>query len=391
MVGGGLNVITIPDHFDFRNYRCITPTLNIHIFFYYYFILFKAIDFKTPKQSLAFVPRFPLLGNVSRGLSRVCSTSPHIILPIGPDNTKAGFDPTTTARTYIEGLHSERFLRHSRCTTVPLPNLHLGARERIFEALFAKKVFGSSHILLRKSDPETSTVCSVLRDSKFGIEPVLWDVRNLDRSLASVRSGAERLPPCAPEVAKLLSRRYPPKSKQGFCVFFTGLSGSGKSTAAKNLSEILTSEDPAGRNVTVLDGDVVRKNLSKGLGFSKEDRDTNILRIGYVASLIVKSGGIAICAPIAPYREVRRIVRKMCEDVGGFVEVHIATPVEECERRDVKGLYSKARRGVIKNFTGVNDPYEIPERAEVRVDTTGITPEQSVTQVIGYLKRKGYF
>lgn len=328
---------------------------------------------------------------MSRGLSRVCSTSPHIILPIGPDKTKAGFDPSTTARTYIEGCRGERFLRRSRCTAVPLPNLHLGARERVFEALFAKKVFGSSHILLRKAAPETSSVCSILRDAKLGIEPVLWDVRNLDRSLASVRSGAERLPPCAPEVARLLSKRYPPRSRQGFCVFFTGLSGSGKSTAAKNLSEVLASDDPAGRRVTVLDGDVVRKNLSKGLGFSKQDRDTNILRIGYVASLVVKSGGIAICAPIAPYKEVRRMVRRMCEDVGGFVEVHMSTPVGECERRDIKGLYAKARRGVIKNFTGVNDPYEIPEHPEVRVDTTGITPEESVTHVINYLKRKGYF
>lgn len=320
----------------------------------------------------------------------MCSTSPHIILPIGPDKTKTGFDPLVTARTYIEGIHGERFLRHSKCTAVPLPNLHLGVRERVFEALFAKKVFGSSRILLRKSAPETPNVCSILRDSNFGIEPVLWDVRNLDRALASVRHGAERLPPCAPEVARLLSKRYPPKSKQGFCVFFTGLSGSGKSTAAKNLSDILTSDDPAGRKVTVLDGDVVRKNLSKGLGFSKADRDTNILRIGYVASLVVKSGGIAICAPIAPYKDVRRIVRRMCEDVGGFVEVHMSTPVGECERRDVKGLYAKARKGIIKNFTGVNDPYEVPEHPEVRVDTTGITPEQSVTQVIAYLKRRGY-
>ena len=352
----------------------------------------KAIGPKETVPSLAFVPRFPLLGNVSKGLSRVCGTSPHIILPVGPDKTQEGFDPATTARTYIEGVRSERFFRRSRCTAVPLPHLHLGARERVFEALFARRVFGSTHVLLRKSAPETPTAVSILRTARLGVEPVLWDVRNLDRALGTVRAGAARLPPCSAEVARLLARRYPPRSRQGFCVFFTGLSGSGKSTAAKNLSEVLCSEDPAGRHVTVLDGDAVRQNLSRGLGFSKKDRDTNILRIGYVASLVVASGGIAICAPIAPYRDVRRAVRRMCTGAGGgFVEVHVATPVEECERRDVKGLYAKARRGSIKNFTGVSDPYETPEHPEVRVDTTGISPEQSVNEVVKYLKANGYF
>jgi len=172
-----------------------------------------------------------------------------------------------------------------------------------------------------------------------------------------------------PSVVAELRRTSPPRSRQGFTVFFTGLSGSGKSTIANALMVKLM--EMGGRPVTLLDGDVVRKHLSSELGFSKEHRDINIRRIGYVASEITKNGGIALCAPIAPYAATRRQVRQMIEEVGAFIEVHVATSLEECERRDRKGLYKLAREGKIKEFTGISDPYEAPETPELRIDTEG--------------------
>jgi len=191
-----------------------------------------------------------------------------------------------------------------------------------------------------------------------------------------------------PEVAEELRHSYPPRQQQGFTVLFTGLSGSGKSTIANALmSKFL---EMGGRPVSLLDGDLVRKHLSSELGFSKEHRDINIRRIGYVASEITKNGGIAICAPIAPYDAVRKEVRAMIEPAGGFILVHIATPVEVCEQRDRKGLYAKARAGIIPEFTGVSDPYEEPADADVTIDTQSATPEEAAQQVLLHLEREGY-
>jgi len=178
------------------------------------------------------------------------------------------------------------------------------------------------------------------------------------------------------------------KEIDGFTIFFTGLSGAGKSTISQlvetKLKELLH------RPVTVLDGDQIRQHLSAGLGFSKQDRDVNIRRIGYVASLITKHGGIAICAPIAPYKETRREVREMVEQYGDFIEIYIATTIEECERRDVKGLYAKAKAGEIEHFTGISDPYEEPENPELRIETEGMTPDQSCQLVIEALQKLGH-
>ena len=190
-----------------------------------------------------------------------------------------------------------------------------------------------------------------------------------------------------PEVVKELRRTKPPRASQGFTVFFTGLSGSGKSTIANALMVKLM--EMGGRPVTLLDGDVVRKHLSSELGFSKEHRDINIRRIGYVASEITKNGGIAICAPIAPYTATRRSVREMIESYGAFVEVHVATSLEECERRDRKGLYALAREGKIKEFTGISDPYEAPENAELVVDTEGAEVDYCAHQVLLKLEGMG--
>ncbi|MEY2955696.1 MAG: hypothetical protein RL123_424, partial [Pseudomonadota bacterium] len=190
-----------------------------------------------------------------------------------------------------------------------------------------------------------------------------------------------------PSVVAELRRTSPPRSKQGFTVFFTGLSGSGKSTIANALMVRLM--EMGGRPVTLLDGDVVRKHLSSELGFSKEHRDINIRRIGYVASEITKNGGIAICAPIAPYGATRRQVREMIEEFGAFLEVHIATSLEECERRDRKGLYKLAREGKIKEFTGISDPYEAPETPELRIDTEGQEVDACAQQVLLKLESMG--
>jgi sulfate adenylyltransferase len=189
-----------------------------------------------------------------------------------------------------------------------------------------------------------------------------------------------------PETAEILREAHPPRHKQGLCLWFTGLSGSGKSTIANALTDMLLER---GRQVTLLDGDVVRTHLSKGLGFSKEDRDTNILRIGFVASELTRHHGTVVCAAISPYRNTRNEVRQM---VGNdhFVEVFVDTPLEVCEARDVKGLYARARRGEIKGFTGIDDPYEAPQNPEIRVETVGRTPEDSAREIVSYLEGRNF-
>jgi sulfate adenylyltransferase len=191
-----------------------------------------------------------------------------------------------------------------------------------------------------------------------------------------------------PKVVEELRKSYPPRHKQGFTVFFTGLSGSGKSTIANAL--LVKMLETGGRQVTLLDGDHVRQHLSSELGFSKEHRDLNITRIGYVASEITKNGGIAICAPIAPYTATRRTVRDMVSVYGGFIEVHVATTLETCEERDRKGLYAKARAGIIKEFTGISDPYEAPENAEVVIKTEELTPDLAAQRILVKLESMGF-
>ena len=202
------------------------------------------------------------------------------------------------------------------------------------------------------------------------------------------RNGGIDLPEwfARPEVAAAIAETYPPRHKQGFCVWFTGLSGAGKSTTAEILTVLL---QEWGRQVTVLDGDVVRNNLSRGLGFSKDDRDANIRRIGFVAAEIVKHHGAVICAAVSPYRATRDSVRNL---VGPerFIEVYVNTPIDECEKRDSKGMYLKARRGEIKNFTGIDDPYEAPLHAEIELETTQQTAEENARLIIATLQERGF-
>jgi sulfate adenylyltransferase len=192
-----------------------------------------------------------------------------------------------------------------------------------------------------------------------------------------------------PETAEILREMYPPKNKRGFCIWFTGLSGSGKSATTQVLTSLMLER---GREIAILDGDVVRTHLSKGLGFSKEDRDTNILRIGFVAGEIVHAGGAVICAAISPYRSTRNEARKMVGE--NFITVYMDTPIEVCEQRDVKGLYAKARQamaaGKQPGFTGVDDPYEPPIDPEITLKGFGATPEENAHTIIKYLEEQGY-
>jgi len=189
-------------------------------------------------------------------------------------------------------------------------------------------------------------------------------------------------------VVEILRKAHPPNHKKGFCILFTGLSGSGKTTVANALQERLM--EIQDRAVTVLDGDLVRQLLSSGLGFSKEDRMLNIKRIGYVASLIFKSGGCVIAAPIAPHAAAREDFRRFIEEAGGHFETHLSTTVECCETRDRKGLYKRARAGTLKNFTGIDDPYETPENPEIRIDTATSSVADSVDTIVAKLTEEGY-
>jgi sulfate adenylyltransferase len=189
-----------------------------------------------------------------------------------------------------------------------------------------------------------------------------------------------------PEVAGILADSHPPRHKQGVCIWFTGLSGAGKSTTAEVLTSLLLE---AGRQVTVLDGDVVRTHLSKGLGFSKEDRDINIRRIGFVAAELVRHGGTVICAAVSPYRATRNDVRNMVGQ-DNYVEVFVDTPLAVCEARDTKGMYAKARRGEIKDFTGIDDPYEPPLHSELVIDTVNFSPEDNAERITTYLQSSGF-
>jgi sulfate adenylyltransferase len=191
-----------------------------------------------------------------------------------------------------------------------------------------------------------------------------------------------------PESIKELQVGVAKQKRRGVTIFFTGLSGSGKSTVANILSSrLLELQD---REVTLLDGDVIRNHLTSELGFSKEHRDLNVQRVGYVASEITKHGGIAICALIAPYAQARDKARELVESQGSFVEVHVSTPLEVCEQRDVKGLYEKARNGIIKGFTGIDDPYEKPESPEYVIDTSSTSPEKLAQDILSFLSNKNY-
>ena len=312
-------------------------------------------------------------------------------LPSGRDTDVSAHLPARLAR-----LESTRDAA-DRAVVIPDPGLSWQAPEILVRACVVAE-YGATTLLL---PPGRLTGLSARREevvraaAALGVE--LVEVRShagetrLDRQVLDRIVSTEAPFPdwyAEPPVAEELRRLHRPRAAGGFTVLLSGLSGSGKSTVARHLAVRLLETDT--RSVSLLDGDVVRHHLSKGLGFSRDDRDTNVRRIGFVASEITKAGGIAVACPIAPYDATRKDVRAMVEAQGGFVLVHVATPLEECERRDRKGLYAKARRGEIPEFTGISDPYEQPLDAEIVVDTTDISVDAAVDRVVEGLRRLGF-
>jgi len=286
------------------------------------------------------------------------------------------------------------------------PRAGAGPERELSARALVAAAYGASHLMVDGSAEGTvaeGAAIPVVRAGDWAYDPVaeVW------RPLALIEAGTERgdLSPgeladlldagggipawfTPPAVARELRRARPPRAERGFVVFLTGLSGSGKSTIARSLADILA--ERGDRRVSLLDGDLVRQLLSAGLTFSREDRDLNIARIGFVAAEVARHGGIAICAPIAPYAAARSRVREMVSEVGDFLLIHVATPLEVCEARDRKGLYAKARAGLIGQFTGISDPYEEPLDADLVIDTSTMTREQATEAVLGMLTSGGW-
>ncbi|CNF38063.1 bifunctional sulfate adenylyltransferase subunit 1/adenylylsulfate kinase protein [Mycobacterium tuberculosis] len=285
---------------------------------------------------------------------------------------------------------------------VPVPLPARGDRDRdVLLRAHVAAAYGATHLLADAELDGTAIPLVVPEPWAYDADVEVWrPVARIEPDHVQAELTAERLAELLdagepipdwftpPAVAAELARARPPKHARGITVFFTGLSGSGKSTVARGLADALV--ERGGRTVTLLDGDVVRRMLSAGLTFSRADRDLNIRRIGFVAAEITRHGGTAICAPIAPYAATRAEVRRMVSAVGDFILVHVATPLEECERRDRKGLYAKARAGQIPEFTGISDPYEAPDDADLTLDTSRMAPEEAVGRVLDLLVAGGW-
>ena len=416
-VGGKLECLQLPKHYDFVELR-LTPRQLRERFAIMGWHRVVAFQTRNPMhhahQELTFRAAKELEANL-------------LIHPVVGLTKPGDVDHYTRVRCYLS------ILKHYPHNTVMLSLLPLamrlaGPREAILHAIIRKN-YGCTHLIVGRDhagpgsdfngrpfyEPYDAQELFQRHQDELGIQMVPFKMmvylEDKDEFVpvdkvpqgASVKtlSGTELRQRLATgrdipswfsfsEVVEELRRTYPPRSNRGFTVFFTGLSAAGKSTLANVLMVKLL--EAGGRPVSLLDGDIVRKNLSSELGFSKEHRDINIHRIGFVASEITKNGGIAICAPIAPYDSVRKEVRQMIEPIGGsgFILVHVATPLEVCEQRDPKGAYAKARAGIIKEFTGISDPYEEPIDADLTIDTTSMSPEECVQQIILYLEKEGY-
>ena len=414
-LGGTIEAVELPQHYDYRQHRHTPAELKA---------LFKKLGWH---KVVAFQTRNPMHRAHQELTFRAArELEANLLLHPVVGMTKPGdIDHFTRVRCY------EQLIKHYPEQTTFLSLLHLamrmaGPREAVWHALIRKN-YGCTHFIIGRDHagpgknsqgqdfyaPYAAQDLAKQFEAEMGIQIISFEnmvyVQDRAEYLAEsevapgevvlnisgtefrrrLREGLE-IPAwfSYPEVINELRRSYPPRHQQGFTVFFTGLSGSGKSTVANAL--LVKLMEMGGRPVTLLDGDVVRKNLSSELSFSKEHRDLNIRRIGFVASEITKNGGIAICAPIAPYSAVRREVRELVENYGGFIEIHVATPIEECERRDRKGLYAKARAGLVKGFTGIDDPYEAPEKPELKLDTSAITPDECAHKVLLTLERLGF-
>lgn len=414
-VSGPVQVIDVASPPDFRELRRTPAEVRA---------LLAALG---RKNVVAFQTRNPM-HRAHEELAKRASESIHGVLLLHPavGMTKPGdVDHYTRVRTY-QAL-TEKYFDRDRVllSLLPLAMRMAGPREALWHALIRRN-YGATHFIVGRDHgspgndsngkpfygPYDAQELVAQHAVEIGVHPMPFHemvyVDDLDRY-----EEASRVPPGAktrsisgtqlrdeylgagrplpdwftrPEVAAILAETYPPKHKQGFCIWFTGLSGSGKSTTAELVVSKLLERS---RGVTLLDGDVVRTHLSKGLGLSKEDRDANILRIGFVASEIVRHGGAVVCAAVSPYRATRDRVREM---VGAdrFIEVFVDTPLEVCEARDIKGMYAAARRGEVKHFTGIDDPYEEPLAAEVTLHTTDATVEANANAIVALLRDRGF-
>jgi len=414
-VGGRLEGLQLPIHYDFRALRQSPAELRQE---------FARLGWM---RVVAFQTRNPMhRAHYELTLRATKETEANLLIHPVVGMTKPGdLDHFTRVHCY-EAILS-RYPQHTvKLSLLPLAMRMGGAREALWHAIIRKN-YGCTHLIVGRDHagpgndsegkpfygPYDAQEMLQTHQEELGVEMVPFKtmvfledqgayvpadevsegarVSSISGTELRERLSVGREIPAwftFPDVAAALQRRHPPRHKQGFTVFFSGLSGSGKSTVANVL--LTKFLETGGRPVTLLDGDIVRKNLSSELGFSKEHRDINIRRIGFVASEITKNGGIAICAPIAPYDNVRREVRKMIEPLGGFILVHIDAPLEVCESRDRKGLYAKARAGIIKEFTGISDPYEVPEDADCTINTAEFTPEQSAQKILLHLEHDGY-
>ena len=414
-VGGRIEGVNMPLHFNFKHIR-LTP-LEVR----------NACSKLGWRRMVGFQTRNPLhRAQVEMTLRAMREAKANLLLQPVVGRTKPGdIDYYTRVRCYQVASHHYP-PNMMLLSLLPLAMRMAGPREALWHALIRKN-YGCTHFIVGRDhagpgenlagklfyDPYASQ--ELLKEHEHEIEIKIIPFEEMvyvpdrkqyfpkgeipdneaTKSISGtklrnlLRSGLE-IPAwfTFSEVIEELTKAYPQRHKQGLTVFFTGLSGAGKSTIARViLSKFLEMGD---RPVTLLDGDIVRRHLSNELGFSKEHRDINVRRIGFVASEITKNRGIAICAPIAPYRLSRRQIRKMIEQYGGFIEIHVATPLDVCEQRDRKGIYAKARAGLIKGLTGIDDPYEIPENPEIKINTTEMTPDEAAQKVLLELQRQGY-
>ena len=414
-VGGKLEVISLPLHFDFKQFR-MSPKEVRGIYEKLGWRRIVGFQTRNPIQRIQF----------EMTIRAMRQAKANLLLQMVTGMTKPGdFDHYTRVRCYREVTRHyppDSFVLN----LLPLSLRLAGPRDALLHAIIAKN-YGCTHFIIGRdhaspgisasghpfykshearnlteawSDeigvtivPFEELVYLPFEDEYRLADQIPEGTQHISFSSSDIRErirSGRRIPEWAtfPEVVNELKKAYPPPNMQGFTIFLTGLSGAGKSTIAKVLYTRFL--EIGERPVTLLDGDIVRQNLSSQLTFSKEHRDINVRRIGFVASEITKNRGIAICAPIAPYNATRVEIRSAIEKYGGFIEVHVSTPIEVCETRDRKGMYAKARAGLIKGFTGVDDPYEIPGSPEVRIDTTDLTPDEAAQEILLLLGHKGY-
>lgn len=414
-LGGRLEVVSLPLHFDFKQLRM--PPEEVRSI-YTKLGWQRVVGFQT--RNPLHRPQFEMTTKAMRQ-----ARANLLLLPVAGMTRPGDFDHYTRVRCYRAVARHYPPDSHV-LSLLPLAMRLSGPRDAVLGAIIARN-YGCTHFIVGHDHGspgpakngehfyEFDRARRVTADlsEEIGVEIVPFEemvylpFEDEYRSADQVPEGTQtisltgsdirqriregrRIPDWAtfPDVVEELQKAYPPPRRQGFTVFLTGLSGAGKSTIAKVVySKFLEIGD---RPVTLLDGDIVRRNLSSELSFTKEHRDINVLRIGFVASEITKNRGIAICAPIAPYQYTRDEIRSVIEEYGGFIEVHVSTPIEECEKRDRKGMYAKARAGLIKGFTGVDDPYESPVNPEIRLDTTDMTPVEAAQEILLFLGKKGY-